>query len=210
VGLPRPRRWLTSRSTTVLASMAVIAASLLAFPRPWVVVGAIAVWQAPKAYVRRRERRRLHRLAADLPEVIDLLRLTMAAGFTVAGAVPAVAARAEGPLADELRGVVGLVARGLPLGDALEAMPARAGERTRPLVAALVAADRYGAPLLPALERLAGDARDDRRRRAEAHARRVPVKLLFPLVGCILPAFGLLTLAPVIASALRTLRLGNP
>jgi len=57
----------------------------------------------------------------------------------------------------------------------------------------LAGAERYGTPLLPALDRLALDARLDRRRRAEEAARRVPVKLLFPLVLCVLPAFGLLT-----------------
>ena len=73
--------------------------------------------------------------------------------------------------------------------------------------AALVASERYGAPVAAGLERLAGEVRRDRRRRAEEAARRVPVKLLFPLVGCTLPAFGLLTVAPLIAGALRALRL---
>jgi tight adherence protein C len=171
-----------------------------------VAVG-VALWRAPKFLAGRRERRRLDLLAADLPEVIDLLRLATAAGATVAVALPAVAARAPGPLGDALQAAVGRVERGLSLADAIDDLPSRAGERLRPLVAALTATDRYGAPLLPTLDRLAAEARDDRRRRAEAAARRVPVKLLFPLVGCILPAFGLLTVAPVIAGALRTLRL---
>jgi tight adherence protein C len=118
-----------------------------------------------------------------------------------------VAARVDGPLGDELRHVVAEVRRGRRLADALDALPARAGEATRPVVAALVASERYGAPVIAGLERLAADVRADNRRRAEAAARRVPVKLLFPLVVCILPAFGLLTVAPLIASALRALRL---
>jgi tight adherence protein C len=77
----------------------------------------------------------------------------------------------------------------------------------RPLVASLVASERYGAPLATGLERLADEVRRDRRRRAEEVARKVPVKLLFPLVTCTLPAFGLLTVAPLIASAVRSLRL---
>jgi tight adherence protein C len=70
-----------------------------------------------------------------------------------------------------------------------------------------VASERYGAPLGPGLERLAYEVRADRRRRAEEAARKIPVKLLFPLVSCTLPAFGLLTVAPLIASAVRSLRL---
>jgi tight adherence protein C len=54
---------------------------------------------------------------------------------------------------------------------------------------------------------LATDVRADRRRRAEEAARRVPVKLLFPLVLCVLPAFALLTVAPLLAGALGSLRL---
>ena len=74
------------------------------------------------------------------------------------------------------------VDRGRRLADALDDVPARAGEVARPLTAALVASERYGAPVVAGLERLAGDVRRDRRRRAEEAARRVPVKLLFPLV----------------------------
>lgn len=96
---------------------------------------------------------------------------------------------------------------GRRLADALGDVPGRAGEATRPLVAALVESDRYGAPLGDALARLAAETRADRRRRAEEAARRVPVKLLFPLVCCVLPAFGLLTVAPLLAGSFTALRL---
>ena len=99
------------------------------------------------------------------------------------------------------------VDHGRRLADALDDVPARAGEAARPLTAALVASERYGAPVVTGLERLADDVRRDRRRRAEEAARRVPVKLLFPLVTCTLPAFALLTVAPLIAGTLGSLRL---
>ena len=60
------------------------------------------------------------------------------------------------------------------------------------------AADRTGAPVAPALERLAAEERTQLRRRAEARARKVPVRLLFPLVFLVLPAFGLLTVVPAL------------
>jgi tight adherence protein C len=96
-------------------------------------------------------------------------------------------------------------AKGRRLGDALDDLPARVGEAVRPLSTALVASERYGAPLAEGLERLADEVRRDRRRRAEEAARKVPVKLLFPLVTCTLPAFGLLTVAPLIAGAVPSL-----
>jgi len=170
-------------------------------------VVALGVWAVPVLRGRRRERRRLAMLTADLPEVVDLLVLAVGAGLTVPLAVAAVARHAKGSLAAELRRVLDDVDHGRRLADALDDVPARAGEAARPLTAALVASERYGAPVVTGLERLADDVRRDRRRRAEEAARRVPVKLLFPLVTCTLPAFALLTVAPLIAGTLGSLRL---
>jgi len=170
-------------------------------------VVALGVWALPVLRSRRRERRRLAALSADLPEVVDLLVLAVGAGLTVPLAVAAVARHAQGPLASELRRALDDVGHGRRLADALDDVPARAGDAARPLTAALVASERYGAPVVAGLERLAGDVRRDSRRRAEEAARRVPVKLLFPLVTCTLPAFALLTVAPLIAGTLGSLRL---
>jgi tight adherence protein C len=167
---------------------------------------AVAVWARPLVRSRRAQRRAATDLLRTLPDVVDLFVLAAGAGLTVPLAVAAVARRGTGPVADALRRVLDDVAGGRRLADALDAVPATAGEATRPLVAALVASERYGAPLLDRLSRLAVEARADRRRRAEAAARRVPVKLLFPLVCCTLPAFGLLTVAPLLAGAVTTLR----
>ena len=92
------------------------------------------------------------------------------------------------------------------LADALETLPDSVGEPVRPLVRVLVDGDRYGTDLETALEQLAADSRLVRRRRAEENARRLPLRLLFPLVICILPAFILLTLAPVLAETLAAFR----
>ena len=64
-------------------------------------------------------------------------------------------------------------------------------------------------PLVAGLDRLAADARDLRRRRAVEAARRVPVRLLLPLVACSLPAFALLTIVPIVVGALEALDLSN-
>ncbi len=171
------------------------------------IPAGVAAWGAPGVSARRAERRRLAVLAGDLPDVVDLLVLAVGAGLTVPLAVAAVARRAPGPLGAELARACQETALGRRLADALDDVPARAGESVRPLVAALIASERYGAPLVAGLERLAGEVRADRRRRAEEAARKVPVKLLFPLVACTLPAFALLTVAPLVASAVRSLRL---
>jgi tight adherence protein C len=190
----------------VATALLVAAVALPVLPPLALPAGAVA-WALPALGARRRHRRHLAAVAADLPDVVDLLVLAVGAGLTVRLAVGAVSRRAAGPLGAELARAGQEADLGRRLADALDDIPDRAGEATRPLVAALVSSERYGAPLGASLERLAHEVRADRRRRAEEAARKVPVKLLFPLVSCTLPAFGLLTVAPLIASAVRSLRL---
>jgi tight adherence protein C len=156
---------------------------------------------------RRRRRRAVATSARELADVVDLFTLAIGSGLNLRLAVVAVASRAPPSWADPLTAVVARIERGIGVADAFDQLPAMTGEHVHPLVSALVSSERYGTPLLPALERLAGEARLDRRRRAEEGARRVPVKLLFPLVLCILPAFGALTVAPLLAGALGSLSL---
>jgi tight adherence protein C len=155
-----------------------------------------------QARVAHRERRAI---AVALPDVIDLLVVAIGAGLTPTLAVRHLAALAPAPFAAAFAEVQRRVDRGQRLADALDALPERLGEPTHPLVSAIGGAERYGAPLAPALELLAHDARRERRRQAEEAARTLPVKLCFPLVCCVLPAFVLLTIAPLVAGAVQSL-----
>jgi tight adherence protein C len=156
---------------------------------------------------RRQHRENTATSARELADVIDLFALAIASGLNLRLAVVAVSSRAPPSWTGPLHAVVSRVERGIGVADALDQLPDMTGEHVHPLVSALVSSERYGTALLPALERLAGEARIERRRRAEEAARRLPVKLLFPLVLCILPAFGALTVAPLLAGALGSLRL---
>ena len=91
--------------------------------------------------------------------------------------------------------------------DSLETVAVSLGPGVRPLVTVLVAAERDGAALVPALERASDEARRGRRVEAEEAARRVPVLMLFPLVLCVLPAFAVLTVVPVLVGTLSDLQL---
>lgn len=170
-------------------------------------VVAVAVWAAPVVRARRRRGSAADAVRRSLPEVVDLLRLAVGAGLTVPLAVEAVGRRHDGPVGAELRRATGDAAGGASWGDALDDAARRLGPDARRLLDALAASERYGAPLDEALAVLATDLRADRRRRAEEAARRVPVQLLFPLVVCVLPAFALLTVAPLLAGAFGSLRL---
>jgi tight adherence protein C len=171
-------------------------------------VGLVAIASAAGvAAAQRRRRLSEERILASLPETIDLFMLAAGSGQPVQRALAMVASRAVGPVGHELRAAARRVELGARTGDALEAAASALGDSVRPLVGVLCASERYGTPLVPALERLALEARNDRRRRAEESARRVPVKLLFPLVLCTLPAFALLTVVPLLIGAFGSLRL---
>lgn len=152
-----------------------------------------------------RARARQGAASQELPEVIDLFALAVGGGLNVSLAVAAVGHRAGGALGAAFRRAA--VDDGRRLADRLDDLPRAAGEELRPLTAALAASERYGSPLGDVLARAAHDARIRRLRRAEEAARRLPVLLLFPLVCCVLPAFVLLTVVPMLAGSLRALRL---
>jgi tight adherence protein C len=195
------RRW--SR-LLVVAFVALVATAFHPAAALLVLAGA-ARWPA-------RRRQRASRAAADavrreLPETVDLLLVAVASGLNLVLAVAAVGARGPPRLGAAFRRAAADVDAGARLADALDAALTPLGDVVRPLSAALIGAARYGTEIGSALDRLAFESRQARRRHAEETVRRVPVKLLFPLVLLILPAFALLTVAPLLAEAFRSLRL---
>ena len=158
------------------------------------VVGALVT--------RHRTRRRDEAVARELPITVDLLAVAVGAGCTPYLAVDVASRWAPPTSAALLMGVRRACAFGRGLDAALDDL-ARAAPLLRPLTDALLASDRFGAPVGDALARVAAEQRAALRRRAEAHARTVPVRLLFPLVFLVLPAFGLLTVVPSVLGGLR-------
>jgi tight adherence protein C len=154
-----------------------------------------------------RPRARRHSVARELretlPDAVDLLRLGAESGLTVPQALAALANHGRGPVASGAALVLRRASRGERLADALELLRAESSLAT--LADALIDAERYGAPLTAALGRLSVDARDQRRRQAELIARRLPVRLLAPLVVCALPATLVLAVVPIVAVSLQGL-----
>lgn len=181
------------------AGLLFVAPALAAAPMAWAVAAPVLA--------ARRERARLEAgLHDQLPDVVDLLALTTAAGLPVGAALVAIGNRPGGPLGAALARAAAHVRRGGSTAGAV-AVLGDLGTPARPLVDALIQHDRYGTPLLPALERVAIEARARRRRRAEEAARRLPITLLFPLVLTTFPAFVLLTVVPLLAGSLGSLSL---
>jgi pilus assembly protein TadC len=150
----------------------------------------------------RANRRRDECLARELPAAVDLLAVAISAGATPFAAVATVARWAPPTVADSFASILATCRLGGSFEAAL-ADTARRDPRLAPLTSVLTIGTRLGAAVNDALARLAAESRRDLRRRAEARARTVPVRLLFPLVFLVLPAFGLLTVVPAVASGFR-------
>lgn len=165
-----------------------------------VLATIVRVASAPQA--RRREQRANAAIRRELPVVIDLVGVAASAGCIPFRAVEHAASYGPTRTAAALNEVAQACAKGQSFDDALRGLGSSV-VALRPLADALRTSARLGTPAAPALGRLATEVRADVRRRAEARARTVPVRLCFPLVACVLPAFGLLTVVPVVLSGLR-------
>jgi tight adherence protein C len=182
---------------------AVTAAGFVAPPLAALLVAALWIRSRHRTL---RARRCADRAVADaLPDAVDLLLLATSAGLSLPLAHVLVAERIGHPLGEALRTAAAEADQGRARADALVDALSPLGERALSLGHALADHLRYGVPLGPGLERMGSELRLDRRRRAEQDARRVPVRLLAPLVACVLPAFALLTVVPLLAASLRAL-----
>ena len=133
-----------------------------------------------------------------MPELVELLVLLVGTGLTPVLAFGELAEAAPPPLRPGVAEVLARLRAGERFSEALIALTDLHGDALDAFVGILAHADRYGEPLPPVLDRLAADARQERRRLAEAASRRLPVRLCGPLVGCTLPAFVLLTIVPML------------
>jgi len=156
--------------------------------------------------------RRLGRRARDraigraLPDAIEAIVLAVRAGYLPAAALEAALPHLHPVLRPPFAEVVSSTRAGTRFADALSALPAQLGPQVSPLADSFAAADRDGLPLAPVLERLADEARQRRRRLADAQARQLPVRMALPLVLCTLPAFVLLAVVPLLLAALSSLQ----
>jgi len=155
-------------------------------------------------------RRERERAEADLPVVADLLAAGVCAGASIDQVTAAVAAAVGGPLGDRLEHVVAVTRLGADPAQAWAALRlsrpagpsgvASAPDGIAGLGRSVARALDGGAPLGPALVRVAADQRAARRAAADLAARRVGVLAVLPLATCFLPAFVLVGVVPFVAS----------
>lgn len=192
--------------------IAITAAAVAAVsPGLAVLVGSIALI-VPAWASRRAARRRAATLDRELVIAVDLIAVAFESGQSPLGALRSVTERltAVEPgsvLAPAIAVALAQHNQGLALDRALRQVGEHLGPGPTRLFEAIDAHRRLGASITESLSGFGEELRRDRRRRIETQARRLPVKMLLPLVGCVLPAFVLLTVAPVVIDSLTGLRL---
>jgi tight adherence protein C len=144
------------------------------------------------------------RVSAAVPDLLDLVAVSVTAGLTPRLALDRATDSVPGPLAAELRRARREVVLGTSWRRALRAMAVRTGvTEVRGLAVTLERGERLGIPVAEHLRALAREVRAERRASDEERARRAPVLMLFPLVFLILPAFVLAAVVPAVLVATR-------
>lgn len=160
----------------------------------------------PDFLLARLARRRIQRADREMPLLLDLLAAASSAGLSGQLAFRRAIDSTEGPLSEELSDAIHSVDLGARWRDELRSASDRLPlPDLRRAVATLARAESLGSSLSTAISELATEVRDARRSAATERARKAPVKMLFPLVFLVLPAFLLLTVVPILISALRSI-----
>src|ERR1700722_3985497 len=166
-------------------------AALLVLP----IIGGLV----PTRWLRRRIKARRERVTNDLPDLLDLMTISVAAGLGLEQAMQVSCARFESPVCDELRLTLREMELGLSRHDALDNLKLRTDiDDLITFAVVLSQADALGLPIGRVLEAQADEMRDKRRQRAREKAAKVPVKILFPLALCFLPAIMIIVLGPIV------------
>jgi tight adherence protein C len=192
-----PEGWTPDRVLASKALCLVVLGSigaLLALRHPALLVvtggaGAAAGFFLPDVLVYNSGLKRQQRLAISLPEGLDLLTICVEAGLGFDAALAQVARNLKGPLAAEFARVLQEMQIGKSRAEAMLALAERTSlPELRAFVSALTQSAELGIPVASVLREQAKEMRVRRRQRAEAQAQKVPVKMTFPLIGCMLPA----------------------
>jgi tight adherence protein C len=194
-GLPALWVWLAV-VTGMSATLALLGAIFLA------VLG----WFGPGMVIQRRAEHRLHQIDRAMPELIDLLVVTVEAGLSLSAALQLAGDRVRGPLGEELRILLQEQRMGLTPVQALENMVGRCPTpAVQSFTRAMMQGQALGVSVGAILRSLAIEMRKRRRANAEQQAQKAPIKMLFPLVFMIFPALFVVILGPAVVSVFHAL-----
>jgi tight adherence protein C len=163
-------------------------------------------WMVPLILVRRQARLRLDAIDRRIPDLIDLLVVTIEGGLGFSASLRLVSGQLRGPLSDELRLTLQEQTMGLGLDEALSNFVRRCDTRVvRSFVRSMTQGERLGISMGQIMRNMAVDARQRRRKAAQERAQKAPVKMLFPLVFLIFPSILIVLLVPAVIALVHTL-----
>ncbi|MEY4401929.1 MAG: hypothetical protein RL072_1794 [Actinomycetota bacterium] len=155
-----------------------------------------------------RATRRATMVTSEVPDFVDLVSIHLRSGKPPALAFLAAADASNGEIATAARMVMETQRDGRRFVEALSEHRATFSLGAQPLIDALIDTERYGLSSRELFERLSAEAHAQRRREADRNIRALPVRLTIPLVGCVLPAYVLLAVVPLLAGQLTSVDLG--
>lgn len=166
-------------------------------------IGAIVLgYIVPDLLVYNHAIKRQELIQKALPDTLDQIVISIEAGVGFEAALTRVAERGTGPLAEEFVRLIQDVSLGLSRREAYLALVDRTSvDELRNFARAIVQAEQYGVSIASVVRTQAREMRLSRRSRAEARAQQVPVKILLPLMLCVLPVLFIIVLGPPIVNA---------
>lgn len=160
----------------------------------------------PVVFLNTTIQRRQQQIEHQLPEVLDLLCVSVQAGLSFDAALSKITARMKGPFIDECRRMQDDIRMGVVRRTAMRSMADRCGlEDVSLFMTSIIQAERLGTSMGKTLKNQADNIRERRRQYVKAQAMKAPVKIVFPLVLFIFPAIFVVTLVPSLLYLLKNL-----
>ena len=172
--------------------------------RPVAVAVVIVARFVPELLLHSRGQKRSQRIVLELADTLDQMTIAVAAGLGFDAAMARAGQNGRGPLAEELRRTLQDVQVGQSRRQAYEDLSRRNDvPDLRRFVRAVIQADAHGVAVADVLRTQAGEMRMKRRQRAEEKAMQIPVKVVFPLMLCILPCLFIVLLGPAVINIIQ-------